>query len=85
MSDISQTSTAATTPTGGRTGTICNRTGPYKASDGRIEIVVLVKKGDKYPAFGGGTGTTSVTWSPVGSGDSSRGGFTAIKVEAGTL
>ncbi len=79
----SQTSAASLTPSGGTTGSICSKTGPYKASDGRIETVVLVKKGEKFPAFPGGTGTTATSWSPVGGSDSSRGGFTSVKVAAG--
>lgn len=84
MSNSSQSqSSASLAPSGGTTGSICSKTGPYKASDGRIETVVLVKKGEKFPAFPGGTGTTATSWSPVGGNDSSRGGFTSVKVAAG--
>jgi hypothetical protein len=67
-------------------GSICPKTAVYKATDGRMEFLELVKKGDPFPKFPGGTGTTNGTWSATSeTSDGSRSGFQAVKVAAGTL
>lgn len=70
---------------GGATGTTCSKTGLYKATDGKIESVLLIKKGDPFPAFVGASGTTKTTWYAVSSSDSSRTSFESVRVTAGTI
>lgn len=83
---MSQELTANKAPSGGgATGTTCGKTGLYKASDGKIESVLLIKKGDAFPPFVGASGTTKTTWYAVTEGaDGSRESFTSVKVAAGT-
>jgi hypothetical protein len=67
-------------------GTICPKTGLYKSTDGKMEFLELVKKGDPFPKFPGGTGTSNASWTATSeSADGSRSGFQAVKVAAGTL
>ena len=76
----------AAPPSGGASGSICGKTGLYKASDGKITSVLLVKAGDPFPKFPGGTGTTSTTWTSVSAtSDGSRGTFESVNVAAGTI
>lgn len=84
--DMSQGSAAAAAPGGSTsTGATCTSTGLYRATDGRIEFVRLIKAGEKYPPFPGGTGTTSTSWTKsTTASDGNRTGFTAVKVAAGT-
>ncbi len=70
---------------GGATGTICGKTGLYKATDGKLESVLLIKRGDAFPPFVGANGTTKTTWYVVSSTDSSRTSFESVKVTAGTI
>ena len=71
---------------GGASGTICARTALYKASDGKITSVLMIKKGDPYPNFVGATGTTRTTWTAVTeSSDGSRSGFQAVTAPAGSV
>jgi hypothetical protein len=72
-------------PAPGTSGTTCTKTGLYKASDGKIEFVVQVEKGKPFPKFPGGSGTSNTTWTAVGSSDSDRSSFEAVKVAAGTM
>lgn len=72
-------------PTEGVTGSTCTKTGLYKATDGRMEFVRLIKQDEKYPAYPGGTGSTKTTWTAVSSStDGSREGFESVKVSAGS-
>jgi hypothetical protein len=84
---MSQDLIAKKPPTsGGATGTICGRTGLYKASDGKITAVLLIKKGDAFPPFVGASGTTKTTWYAVTEGtDGARTGFESVTVAAGTV
>ena len=65
---MSQATTQNTTVTaGGRTGEICQKTGPYKCSTSPV-VIVSVKKGAIFPS-GPRTGTPSTqstTWTLVG-------------------
>lgn len=70
---------------GGATGTTCTKTGLYKASDGKITSVLLIKRNDPFPPFVGASGTTKTTWYAVTeSSDGSRTGFESVTVAAGT-
>ena len=67
-------------------GTICQKNGLYKASDGKVEIVQYCEAGKPFPKFGGGTGTGNCTWTALSkSSDGSKTGFTSVKVAAGTM
>lgn len=74
-------------PTGGYTsGTTCTKTGLYKATDGKMEFVELIRKGDPFPKYPGGTGTTNTTWTAASeAADGNKTGFEAVKVAAGTI
>ena len=76
---------AKAAPAPGGSGTICSKTGLYKASDGRIEFVIMVEAGKPYPAFPGGSAAASTAWSKVGTTDSSRQGFEAIAAPDGSV
>jgi hypothetical protein len=73
-------------PTGGTTGSLCGKTGLYKASDGKITSVLLIRKGDAFPPFVGASGTTKTTWYAVtDTADGSRTSFESVTVAAGTI
>ena len=76
------------TAIGFSTGQICPQTGLYKATDGKIEIIEYIAQDTEFPPFGGGNGTKKATWYRVtlaSDGSRTSSGFTAVKVEAGTL
>lgn len=67
--------------TGYATGTICPKTGSYKSSTKYIDTIVVIAKGDKFPAGSDGAKTT---WSALStSTDGSKTGFESVKVAAG--
>jgi hypothetical protein len=75
-------------PIGGSTttGSTCTKSGLYKATDGKIEMVVYIQANTQFPKFPGGDGSTNCTWTALStSADGSRTGFTAVKVAAGTV
>jgi len=75
---------AAKTGTGS-TGTICTKTGLYKASDGKIEFIELIEDGQSFPPFPGGNGKKSTTWTRLSvSSDGNKTGFESVLVPAGT-
>ena len=66
-------------------GATCTKTGVYKATDGKIEIIQYIYEGSPFPPFPGGTATTKCTWTPLSTtADGTRKSFTAVKVPAGT-
>ena len=69
--------------TGYTTGTICQRTGSYKAENKYMQAIVVVVKGAKFPAFLDGKKTTWYALSSSTSTTSS--GFESTKVAAGTI
>lgn len=74
------------TSSGFTTGTICPKSGLYKATDGKIEFIEYVSKDDVFPPFPGGNGTKKCTWTRLSvSSDGGKTSFTAVKVAAGTL
>ena len=71
--------------TGGGTGTICAKSGVYKATDGKIEFLVYWAAGEAFGYFPGGNGTKKCTWQQLTlAADGARKGFVAVKVSAGT-
>ena len=46
------------TTTGFATGTVCKKSGTYRASNKKIEIIILVVEGEIFPPFPDGTKTT---------------------------
>lgn len=54
--------TGSQTPTGYPTGTICPRTGTYRAANQYLENIVVVSKGQAFPAFSDGSKTI---WYPL--------------------
>lgn len=70
-------------PTGYATGTICTKTGSYKTSNKYMDTIVVVAKGDPFPA---GTDGAKTTWTALSSStDGSKTSFESVKVSAGTL
>jgi hypothetical protein len=68
--------------TGYATGTICPKTGSYKSSNKYLDTIVVVCKGDKFPA---GTDGAKTTWTALSSSiDGSKTSFDSVKVTAGT-
>ena len=82
----------------GATGTICTRSGLYKATDRRAQYVEMYYVGDAFRNFPAGKGTKTTTWylvtgtstSAVSSTDGTGtvttpgdGGFTSVVVEPG--
>lgn len=45
------------TTTGYPTGTICKKSGTYRASNKHIEIIIVVAEGEVFPPFSDGTKT----------------------------
>lgn len=73
-------------PSGGATGTTCSKTGLYKASDGKITSVLMIRRGDAFPPFIGATGTTKTTWYAVTEGsDGSRTSFESVTATTGSV
>jgi hypothetical protein len=69
--------------TGYATGTICTQTGSYKSSNKYMDTIVVIAKGDKFPA---GTDGAKTTWTPLSaSTDGSKTSFESVKVSAGTV
>ena len=68
------------------TGQICPKSGLYKATDGKVEIIEYIPLNATFPPFGGGNGTKKCTWTRLTlASDGSKTTFTAVKVAAGTL
>lgn len=54
--------TTTQTPTGYTTGTICPRTGTYRAKNQYLENIIVVTKGKAFPPFSDGSKTI---WYPL--------------------
>ena len=83
----------------GATGTVCTKSGLYKATDRRAQYVEMYFVGDAFRNFPAGKGTKTCTWYLVtgtssasvsttdGTGtvtSSGDGGFTSVVVDPGT-
>jgi len=82
----------------GATGTVCTKSGLYKATDRRAQYIEMYYVGDAFRNFPAGKGTKTTTWylvtgtstSAVSSTDGTGtvttpgdGGFTSVVVEPG--
>jgi hypothetical protein len=68
------------------TGQVCPKTGLYKATDGKVEIIEYISVNTQFPPFGGGNGTKKATWTRLSlASDGNRSGFTSVMVDAGTI
>lgn len=68
------------------TGQNCPKSGLYKATDGKIELIEYIPVNTAFPPFGGGNGTKKCSWTALSvASDGSKTSFTAVKVAAGTL
>ena len=63
------------------TGTICQRTGSYKAENKYMQAIVVVVKGAKFPNFIDGKKTT---WYALSSTSTTSSGFESARVAPGT-
>jgi hypothetical protein len=68
------------------TGQICPKSGLWKATDGKIEILEYVPVNTAFPPFGGGNGTKKCSWTRLTlASDGGKTSFTAVKVAAGSI
>ena len=72
------------TTTGFATGTTCQSSGTFRASNKYMDIVQVYAAGEVFLPFCDGRKTTWYALSPTLSTNSS-GSFTSVKVEAGTI
>ena len=70
--------------TGYTSGTVCPRTGSYKAENKYMNAIVLVIAGTKFPNFIDGRKCTWYALSATTTATTSDGGFESAKVAAGT-
>ena len=69
--------------TGYTSGTVCPRTGSYKAENQYMQAIVVVIKGAKFPNF---TDGKKCTWYALSSTTTTTSdGFDSMKVAAGTV
>ncbi len=67
------------------TGSVCPKTGLWKTSDGKIEVIEFYSLGELFRLSPSGNGTKKCSWTRVTlASDGSKTGFTAVKVDAGT-
>ena len=68
------------------TGQVCPKSGLWKATDGKVEIIEYIALNALFPAFGGGNGTKKCTWTRLTlAADGGKTSFTAVKVAAGSI
>lgn len=67
------------------TGTTCQSSGTYRASNKYMDIVCVYVVGEVFRAFADGKKTTWFPLSPSTSTRDGDGGFRSVKVEAGTI
>jgi len=72
----------STFTTGYATGATCLRTGSYKSSNKYMDTIIVVSKGDTFPAGSDGKKTT---WTALSTADGSKESFNSVKVAAGTI
>jgi len=73
------------TTTGFATGTKCLSSGTYRASNRYMDVVQIYVAGDVFLSGPDGKKTTWYALAPNLSTKSGDGGFTSVKVEAGTI
>ena len=83
---ISGGGNGGSTTTSFATGTICPKTGLYKTSDGKIEVIEYYAINDVFRTGPGGNGMKKCSWTRVTlATDGDKTTYTAVKVEAGTI
>jgi hypothetical protein len=81
MSQDARLDSTSTKTKTGTTGTTCTKTGLYKATDGRIEFVLQIRKGATFPAYP--VNNTKTFWSAVGSSDANKTSYDSVLAPAG--
>ena len=82
---LDESKTGSTT-TSGTTGSTCQKSGLYRATDGKIEFIVFFAIGDIFSFFPGGNANKKCTWYKLSkASDGSRTSFTSVKVVAGSI
>ena len=71
--------------TGFTTGTVCSRTGSYKAENNYMQAIVVVVAGTKFPSFTDGKKCVWYALSSSTTTTSTSDGFDSVKVSAGTI
>jgi hypothetical protein len=71
--------------TGFTSGTVCSRTGSYKAENAYMQAIVVVVAGAKFPNFTDGKKCTWYALSASTNTSTSTDGFDSMKVAAGTV
>jgi phage host-nuclease inhibitor protein Gam len=79
------TSTGNTFTTGYSSGTVCPRTGSYKAENKYMNAILVVVAGAKFPNFIDGKKCTWYALATSTTSTTSDGGFESAKVAAGTV
>ena len=69
--------------TGFTTGTVCSRTGSYKAENNYMQAIVVVVAGTKFPSFTDGKKCVWYALSASTSTSTSTDGFESMKVAPG--
>ncbi len=77
------TAGGTTFTTGFASGTVCQRTGSYKAENKYMQAIVVVTKDSKFPNFIDGKKTTWYALSSTTTATTSDGGFESAKVAPG--
>jgi hypothetical protein len=68
------------------TGQNCPKSGLYKSTDGKVELIEYIPVNTAFPPFGGGNGTKKCLWTRLSlASDGSKTSFTAVKVAAGSI
>ena len=73
------------TNTGFATGTTCTSSGTYRASNKYLDLIQVYAVGEIFRTFCDGKKTTWYALSPSLSTNNSDGGFSSVKVAAGTI
>jgi len=73
------TKTDTTTTTGFPTGTICKKTGIYRAGNKYLDVILVVEEGELFPPFADGQ---NITWYTLTR--SAKDTFDAVKVSPGS-
>ena len=73
------TTTTTTTTTGFATGTVCQKTGVYRAANKYLEVIIVLGNGEEFPPFIDGEQTTWYALEATTKSD-----FDAVKVPPGS-
>lgn len=74
------------TTTSFSTGSICPKTGLWKTSDGKIQVIEFYSAGEAFRNSPSGNGTKKCSWTRITvTSDGGKTSFDGVMVEAGTV